>query len=153
VQQEHGETAPLEALEVAISAVADPRDADELRDAVHEYNAETTGYRDGKALSCFLRDGDGRLVAGIDGFTWGGYARVEYLWVEESLRNHGLGQRLVHAAEEEARRRGCTTIVLDTHDFQAPWLYTRLGYKLAGTTHDTPRGYRQYLYEKRLAPR
>jgi GNAT superfamily N-acetyltransferase len=138
--------------EIVISPEADDRDVAELRDAVHEYNFETTGYRDSASLSCFLRDGDGRLVAGIDGFTWGGYARVDYLWVEESYRNQGLGQRLVHAAEEEARRRGCVTIVLDTHDFQAPWLYTRLGYKLAGTTHETPRGYRQYLYEKRLAP-
>jgi GNAT superfamily N-acetyltransferase len=137
---------------VSISDVADERDSVELRDAVHAYNQETTGFRDGLALSCFVRDDDGRLVAGIDGFTWGGYARVEYLWVEESRRHLGYGRQLLEAAEDEARRRGCVTLVLDTHDFQAPWLYTRLGYKLAGTTHDTPRGYRQYLYEKRLSP-
>jgi GNAT superfamily N-acetyltransferase len=138
--------------EIVISPDANDADVAELRDAVHLYNYETTGFYDGASLSCFLRDRDGRLVAGIDGFTWGGYARVDYLWVEESYRNHGLGQRLLHAAEEEARVRGCRTIVLDTHEFQAPWLYTRLGYKLAGTTHDTPRGYRQYLYEKRIVP-
>jgi GNAT superfamily N-acetyltransferase len=137
---------------VSISDVADERDSAELRDAVHAYNEQTTGFRDGLALSCFVRDDDGRLVAGIDGFSWGGYARVEYLWVEESHRHFGYGRQLLEAAEDEARRRGCVTMVLDTHDFQAPWLYTRLGYKLAGTTHDTPRGYRQYLYEKRLAP-
>jgi GNAT superfamily N-acetyltransferase len=137
---------------VSISDAADEQDIAELRDAVHAYNEETTGFRDGLALSCFVRDDDGQLVAGIDGFTWGGYARVEYLWVEESRRQLGYGRQLLEAAEAEARRRGCVTIVLDTHDFQAPWLYTRLGYKLAGTTHDTPRGYRQYLYEKRLSP-
>jgi GNAT superfamily N-acetyltransferase len=137
---------------VSISDVADERDSAELRDAVHAYNEVTTGFRDGLALSCFVRDDDGQLVAGIDGFTWGGYARVEYLWVEESRRHLGYGRQLLEAAEDEARRRGCVTLVLDTHDFQAPWLYTRLGYKLAGTTHDTPRGYRQYLYEKRLSP-
>jgi GNAT superfamily N-acetyltransferase len=137
---------------VSISDVADERDSAELRDAIHAYNQETTGFRDSLALSCFVRDDDGRLVAGIDGFTWGGYARVEYLWVEESRRHLGYGRQLLEAAEDEARRRGCVTLVLDTHDFQAPWLYTRLGYKLAGTTHDTPRGYRQYLYEKRLSP-
>ena len=137
---------------VSISDVAEDRDIAELRDAVHAYNEETTGFRDGLALSCFVRDDDGQLVAGIDGFTWGGYARVEYLWVEQSRRHLGYGRQLLEAAEDEARRRGCVTMVLDTHDFQAPRLYTRLGYKLAGTTHDTPRGYRQYLYEKRLSP-
>jgi GNAT superfamily N-acetyltransferase len=138
--------------EIVISRDASERDLAELRGAIHAYNEETTGYDDGASLSCFLRDASGRLVAGIDGFTWGGYARVEYLWVEERRRNTGLGRRLLRAAEDEARRRGCVTIVLDTHEFQAPWLYTRLGYKLAGTTHDTPKGYRQYLYEKRLGP-
>jgi GNAT superfamily N-acetyltransferase len=137
---------------VSISDEADERDVAELREAVHAYNRATTGYQDGASLSCFLRDDDGHLVAGIDGFTWGGYARIDYLWVEEQHRNTGLGRRLLHAAEEEARRRGCTTVVLDTHEFQAPWLYTRLGYKLAGTTHETPRGYRQYLYQKPLIP-
>jgi GNAT superfamily N-acetyltransferase len=137
---------------VSISDVADERDSAELRDAVHAYNEQTTGFHDGLALSCFVRDHDGRLIAGIDGFSWGGYARIDYLWVEEAHRHLGYGRQLLEAAEEEARRRGCVTIVLDTHEFQAPWLYTRLGYTLAGTTHDTPRGYRQYLYEKRLSP-
>jgi GNAT superfamily N-acetyltransferase len=143
---------PAEQFEVAITRHADDRDVAELRDAIHAYNEVTTGYRDGASLSCFLRDAEGRLIAGIDGFTWGGYARVEYLWVSEVRRNQGLGSELLAAAEAEARRRGCVTIVLDTHEFQAPWLYTRQGYKLAGTTHDTPRGYRQYLFEKRLVP-
>jgi GNAT superfamily N-acetyltransferase len=141
---------PERDFEIAITRDVSDKDAAELRDAIHSYNEEVTGFRDGESLSCFLRGDDGRLVAGIDGFTWGGYARIEYLWVEEERRNHGLGRQLLAAAEDEARRRGCTAIVLDTHEFQAPWLYTRLGYSLAGTTHDTPRGYRQYLFEKRL---
>jgi GNAT superfamily N-acetyltransferase len=137
--------------EIAISGDASDHDVAELREAIHSYNEERTGYRDGLALSCFVRDDDGRLVAGIDGFTWGGYARVDYLWVHEELRRTGIGRRLLAAAEDEARRRGCVTMVIDTHDFQAPWLYTRLGYSLVGTTHDTPRGYRQYVFQKRLA--
>jgi GNAT superfamily N-acetyltransferase len=138
---------------ITIVGEAAGSDVAALRDALHAYNEEATGYRDGRALSCFLRDGAGELVAGIDGFTWGGYAKVEYLWVEQARRGHGLGRRLLRAAEDEARRRGCTTIVVDTHEFQAPWLYPRLGYELVGTTHDTPRGYRQFLYEKRLTAR
>jgi GNAT superfamily N-acetyltransferase len=142
----------LDDFKIAITDDADDGDVAELRNAIHAYNEQRTGYQDGLALSCFLREESGRLIAGIDGFTWGGYARVDYLWVDEPLRGTGLGGRLLHAAEEVARARGCVTIVLDTHDFQAPWLYTRLGYTLVGTTHDTPRGYRQYVYQKRLAP-
>jgi len=122
----------------------------ELRDAIHEFNFAATGYRDGRSLSCFLRSDDGTLVAGIDGFTWGGYARVDYLWVAEHARGQGLGTRLLDAAEAEARRRGCGTIVLDTHSFQAPDLYRARGYTEIGTTVDTPRGYTQTLFQKEL---
>ena len=128
-------------------------DAAELRGHVHEFNAEQTGYRDGRSLACFLRDAGGRLVAGIDGFTWGGYARIQYVWVDEAMRGQGLGRRLIEAAEREAAVRGCRTIIVDTHEFQAPGLYTKLGYELVGTTHDIPVGYRQFLYQKQLSER
>ena len=78
------------------------------------------------------------------------YARVDYLWVTEAQRGRGLGTRLLTAAEDEARSRGCLTIVLDTHSFQAPDLYRKLGYREVGTTIDTPRGHSQTLFQKRL---
>jgi GNAT superfamily N-acetyltransferase len=135
---------------IVIRDTAADAETAELRDAIHEFNYTATGYRDGRSLSCFLRDDAGELVAGIDGFTWGGYARVEYLWVTERLRGQGLGSRLLDAAEDEARRRGCGTIVLDTHSFQAPDLYRARGYTEIGTTVDTPRGYTQTLFQKAL---
>ena len=108
--------------DIVIRDTATEAEVAALRDALLEYNFEATGYRDGKSLSCFLYD-DGELVGGIDGFTWGGYARIDYLWVAEPRRGCGLGSRLLAAAEAEARRRGCSTVVLDTHSFQAPGLY------------------------------
>ena len=60
--------------DIEIQDTAAPADELALRNAIHEYNFATTGYRDGKSLSCFLRDDANALVAGIDGFTWGGYA-------------------------------------------------------------------------------
>jgi GNAT superfamily N-acetyltransferase len=135
--------------DVVIADVASDADVAELRDAMHSFNTAATGYRDGRSLSCFVRD-DGELIAGIDGFTWGGYARVEYLWVTETHRGRGLGTGLLRAAEAEACRRGCSTVVLDTHSFQAPDLYRSRGYREIGTTFDTPRGYSQTLFQKQL---
>jgi GNAT superfamily N-acetyltransferase len=140
----------MAALPIAIADTASPADEAELRRRVFEFNVETTGFDDARSLSCFLRDDTGRLLAGIDGFTWGGYAKVEFLWVAAEHRRHGLGRRLIAAAEQAARARGCGSIVLDTHEFQAPGFYQKLGYVLVGTTHDTPRGFRQFLLQKRL---
>ena len=100
----------------------------------------------------FLRDDNGELRAGLDGFTWGGYAKVEYLWVEESLRGRGLGRRLMEAAIDEARERGCDVIVVDTHTFQAPGLYRTLGFEEVGRTEGTPRGWGQVYFARSLTP-
>ncbi len=134
---------------IVISDTASATDQAGLRDALHAFNYAATGHRDGRALSCFLHK-DGLLAAGIDGFSWGGYARVEYLWVANEFRGQGLGTQLLAAAEAEARRRGCETIVLDSHSFQAPDFYRRRGYREIGTTTNTPRGFSQTLFQKSL---
>jgi GNAT superfamily N-acetyltransferase len=135
--------------EISIADQASDADVAELREALYEYNREVTGYRDGRSLSCFVRD-EGRLIAGIDGFTWGGYAFVDLLWVHQSVRGDGIGRRLLEAAEAEARARGCVTIVLMTHTFQAPGFYPKFGYEQCGATTDTPVGYGELLFQKRL---
>jgi GNAT superfamily N-acetyltransferase len=135
--------------DIVIRDTASESEVAALRDALLAYNFEATGYRDGKSLSCFLYD-EGELLGGIDGFTWGGYARIDHLWVAEAQRGRGLGSRLLAAAEAEARRRGCSTVVLDTHSFQAPDLYRARGYTEIGTTIGTPRGHAQTLFQKPL---
>ena len=136
---------------IRISDAVTADDRRELEDRLNAFNVESTGFRDARDLSCLLRDPDGTLVAGIDGFTWGGYAHVEVLWVSEPLRGTGVGRRLLEAAEAEARNRGCTSIVLSSHEFQAPRFYAKLGYRPVGTTEDTPMGYREFHFQKRLA--
>jgi GNAT superfamily N-acetyltransferase len=127
-------------------------DRRELEERLHGYNMDRTGYRDGRDLSCFLRDAEGELVAGIDGFTWGGCAHIEMLWVAEPRRGKGLGRRLLEAAEAEAAARGCVTAILTSHEFQAPDFYARLGYGIVGTAEDAPVGHRLHTFQKRLEP-
>jgi GNAT superfamily N-acetyltransferase len=136
--------------EVVVTGKTSSQDRVELDMRLDEFNRERTGFRDDRDLSCFLRHDDGSLAAGIDGFTWGGYARIDALWVEAGLRGQGLGRQLVEAFERAARARGCTSVVLATHEFQAPGFYERLGYELVGETLETPRGYREQLFQKRF---
>lgn len=124
----------------------------ELREAVIAFNVNATGYSDGASLGCLLHDGDGALAAGLDGFTWGGYGMIEWLWVRDDLRHQGLGARLVTAAEQEAVARGCVVMRVNTHTFQAPAFYSQLGYAEVGAADDTPIGYGELFYAKRLSP-
>ena len=128
----------------------DDTEVDELRDAVIAFNVEATGFTDGASLGCLLRDDDGALVAGLAGFTWGGYGMIEWLWVRGDHRHGGLGSRLVDAAEREGRERGCVVMRVNTHTFQAPDFYARLGYAQIGAAADTPVGHGEVFYAKRL---
>ena len=97
-----------------------------------------------------MRDDGGHIVGGICGHTWGGYCEIRQFWVEESLRNQGLGAKLLGAAENEARRRGCNQIFLATFSFQAPAFYTQRGFTTLTTVDDYPRGHQNLLLRKRL---
>jgi len=117
---------------------------------INAFNVAATGYNDARLLCIAARDGGGDLCAGSFGWTWGGCAYVEFLWVREDHRGSGLGSRLLATAEREARRRGCDQVALSTHSFQAPGFYARFGYQECGRTPAYPRGYDQIHLIKQL---
>jgi GNAT superfamily N-acetyltransferase len=128
----------------------DPRDVAFLDDQINAYNIAVTQIDDWRALAIFVRDDAGHLVAGISGGTWAGYLEVKDLWVREDQRGQGLGRRLLLAAEQEARERGCQQVLLDTHDFQAPGFYQRLGYTVFGVLEGIGGRHTRYYLSKKL---
>lgn len=70
--------------------------------------------------------------------------------MDEALRGRGIGRSLVTAVLAEASARGCASVVVDTHSFQAPGFYERLGFVEVGRTEQTPVGHHQVLYQRWL---
>ena len=95
-----------------------PDEVQYLEDRIYEFNSNAADIANGEPLAFFVRERDCN-VAGICGNTWGGTCELRQFWVELQ-RHRGLGTKLLQAAEQEARRRGCTRIVLMTFSFQAP---------------------------------
>ena len=120
---------------------ADPGLRERLDEEISTFNAAATGYHDGQMLSVAVRGDDGDLRAGLYGWTWGGCGYIDLLWVRDDQRGHGLGARLLAAAEAEIRRRGCDRVALSTHSFQAPDFYARFGYTECGRTPGYPHGH------------
>lgn len=121
-----------------------------LTERIYEFNVGATGYADGRLLAGTIHDDTGKIIAGINGHTWGGCCEITNLWVHERHRGQGLGSALVLAAESEAVRRGCGQVVLLTHSFQAPRFYEHLGYDRKYDIVDRPRGYADIIYVKSL---
>jgi GNAT superfamily N-acetyltransferase len=135
----------------SIERSSDPEVRRLLGEQIDVHNLEATGIRQWHPLTFVVRDGDGELAAGADGWEWGGTCFVKSLWVREDRRRSGLGTALMKAMEADARRLGCTQMVLETHSFQAPAFYEQLGFAHAGGVTGYPRGEAFLLMVKPLA--
>lgn len=124
-----------------------------LAQRIYEFNAQATGYFDGECFSAAQRSDAGAIQGGITGYTWGGCCYVTNLWVDASERARGLGRELLRAAEEHARRVGCSVAFADTHTFQAPGFYARMGYRQLAAIDDHPVAHANLVFAKRLLPK
>jgi len=136
---------------MALETAPHAQDIHLLEQHLDRFNVDATGIADGKLLASFLRDGTGVVLGGVFGWTWGATCYVRYLFVPADMRKRGYGSRLMSAVEAEARARGCHQIVLETHDFQAPEFYRKLGFEIAGRVADYPCGHQYLTLLKRLA--
>jgi len=114
-----------------------------------QYNEQTRPDPAAAPLVLAVREND-RVRAGIIGRSAYGWMRIDIIWVDASLRGKGYGQALMHRAEEVATTRGCRGIHLDTHGFQAPAFYLKLGYQIFGELPDYPTGESHYYLRKFL---
>jgi GNAT superfamily N-acetyltransferase len=136
----NGESEPLLVVETNPS----PNDARFLEEQLYDFGVQATGIGDGALFGVFLRGPDARVIGGAYGWTWGGTCYVRYLFVPADMRGQGHGTRLMRAVEQEAMARGCEQMIVETHDFQGPAFYRKLGFAIVGVVEGYPRGH-QYL--------
>jgi GNAT superfamily N-acetyltransferase len=133
-----------------LSDEPNPEDVQFLEDQIGEHNMVRTGRRDFRPLAVFVRNEQDEILAGLDGFTWAGWLEIKFVWVREDLRGRGYGRRLLEAAEDEARVRGCQRVWLDSYTFQAPTFYQRLGYEVFGSLEGYPAQHSRVFLTKTL---
>ena len=121
-----------------------------IREALNQFNNEKVGEDGHTPLSIVEYDEHGNTIGGILGGTYWGWMYVDILWVHENHRKQGIGSKLLSMAEQEAIRRGCHHVHLDTMSWQAPKFYKKHGYEVTGILPDIPSGNQKYLLKKDL---
>jgi ribosomal protein S18 acetylase RimI-like enzyme len=135
---------------VTVETEPRPEDIRTLEEALYHFNIEATGIRDAELFGLFLRSADGMTIGGANGWSWGETCYVRNFFVPTHLRGRGLGTRLMGDVEAEARKRGCRQIMLETHSFQAPGFYRKLGFAVTGRVEHYPVGHSYLTMVKRL---
>lgn len=117
-----------------------------------QFNLEAAGYADRRALAVLVTDpASGKVVGGLTGRTSLGLWFVDLFHLPAAHRGNGLGSRVLKAAEDEARRRGCRSGVLYTLSFQAPDFYVKHGWVVFGRVPCDPVGTCRVFLSKDLS--
>lgn len=121
-----------------------------VRQGLRNFNNQFINDDGFQPLNLFLRREDGSIAGGLLGDVYWGWLHISIVWIDESLRGQGYGEKLVKLAEEEALKRGCHAVHLDTMSFQAQPFYERLGYTVFGVLDDLPVGHQRIFMWKPL---
>jgi ribosomal protein S18 acetylase RimI-like enzyme len=114
---------------------------------------EKTGITEfGPPIRVLIRDKKDEIVGGVFGELFGGWLYISVLWVKESLRNNGLGTKLMDIIEVEATKLDCTNVHLETFSFEAPRFYEHRGYEVFAVLDNYPKEHSKYFLKKQLAP-
>ena len=124
------------------------QDRNTIVNGLVEFNKKASLVHD--PIWVFMRDRKNRVVGGVLAYTLKDWLHIEILWVEESFRNKGNGTRLLRMAENEAVKRGCRHVDLDTMSWQARPFYEKLDYTVFATLDNYPEGHRRHFMKKDL---
>lgn len=138
--------------DLAIS-VTDAPSAEDLKiigDSLTAFNQADVGPANREPLAVLVRERSGRIVAGLSGHTAWGWLYVQWLWVAKDRRGQRLAGRMLVAAEDAARVRGCHGAYIDTFSPVALRTYQRAGYEIWGELKDFPKGRTRTFLQKPL---
>ena len=121
-----------------------------VNNALEKFNNEHAGSDNHVLLNIVEYDENKNVIAGILGGTYWGWLHIDILWVDEKFRRKKIGSQLLIAAENEAKKRGCHSVHVDTMSWQAPEFYKKHGYELISELDNIPDGYKKFHFIKRL---
>ena len=131
--------------------LGDENDAEYIDDKLVEYNrSQIAAVHDFEWIGRKIQgDKDELIAAGFAGVNYWNNAFIDMLWVNDSLRNQGIGSRLLADIEQETKNIGAGIIILDAREWNIDF-FKKHGYTVYCMLEDYPSGYRKYKMQKRL---
>ena len=99
-------------------------------------------------IASFIKVEEGKVHGGIIADIKWDWLHVDWLWIDESLRRDGRGNRLLGAMGQYAQSQGITNYHLETTSFQASPSTQKQGYEVFGQLPDMPPGHISYFLRK-----
>ena len=117
----------IEELEFEVTENPSSKDLDFLTQKINE---ESVDQGSAFPFAIFVRDKEGRIIAGCNGSIIFGAIYTDQLWIHLKYRKKGLGTKLMNHVHVYGKKKGCTQATVTTMSFQAPDFYQNLGYTI-----------------------
>ncbi len=117
---------------------------------VEEHVGEILQKYPGIRIKLVVKDDDGQVIGGFNGFTALGTLHVEQIWVDERYRGQGLGKRLLMEAERVAKDKGAVSGLTWVLSFQTPEFFQKCRYEVFGISDGYPHPVKEYYLQKRF---
>ena len=123
---------------------------DYLDKQIADFNWSNWEVQERKPLAVQIKNEHGEVIAGAAGRTFGNWLQLSTLWVSEELRGKAMGSQILKSFEDAGKKRGCTTCLLDTLNFQAMPFYKKHGYETQWIQENYPKTGCKYFMVKTL---
>lgn len=137
---------------ITIRVTANPNEVERsgVLAALRQFTLDTVPILDNQDFSALVIGHDGGVIGGLVASSrWGGF-HIEMVALPTVLRGKGVGSKLLELAEQEARRRNCFHMLLDTQAFQAKPFYERHGFEVFGQIDGPAPYYPRFFMQKPL---
>ena len=118
-----------------------PNEIDAIEDRLYDHTSRVTGRHDARRIGFVIRDEAGQTIGLAAGYTWSGISELKQMWIDEAYRGRGYGRALLNAFVAEASGRGVRRIWVQSHDFQAPGMYEKAGFRRMAELEGWPDGH------------
>ncbi|MEI9417507.1 GNAT family N-acetyltransferase [Mesorhizobium sp. Cs1321R2N1] len=118
-----------------------PVELSSLEERLHRDNRRVTDRDDDQGLTFVIRDDAGHAIGIAAGYSWARASELTLMWIDEAHRGRGYARQLLEAFVAEAADRGVKKIWVSSHDFQAPGLYEKAGFKRMAELAGWPEGH------------
>ncbi len=118
-----------------------PNEINAIEDRLYDHTSRVTGRHDARRVGFVIRDAVGETIGVAAGYTWSGISELKQMWIDEAYRGRGYGRALLNAFVAEASGRGVRRIWVQSHDFQAPGMYEKAGFRRMAELEGWPDGH------------
>jgi GNAT superfamily N-acetyltransferase len=120
---------------ISFEANPNPDDIQVIGRGIMDYAKQAKGHDPIDFFTFLIRDEQNKILGGCAGCNLYGCLYIDQLWLIERLRNKGLGTKLIQAAEQFGKEKGCTFATVNTMDWEALGFYKRQGFTIEFERH------------------